>query len=134
MNISFSEYITSNEFALSEYRIRNNRMRRRRELRRRILTFILTLILSVGFSFMFFCFRTRAQDGNENIQYKYYKSIVVESGDTLWELADEYGIEKQYESHQEYIDEVIHINGLMDDHITAGQSIIIPYYSSEFVG
>lgn len=119
---------------LSERRIRNNRIRRRRELRRHFLIFILTLILSVGISVTFFSFRTKAQSSDEEIQYKYYKSIVVESGDTLWNLAEEYGVLKHYGSHQEYIDEVMQMNGLSDDKITAGQYIIIPYYSSEFVG
>lgn len=119
---------------LSERRIRNNRIRRRRELRRHFLIFILTLILSVGISVTFFSLRTKAQSSDEEIQYKYYKSIVVESGDTLWNLAEEYGILEYYGSHQEYIDEVMRMNGLSDDKITAGQYIIIPYYSSEFVG
>ena len=119
---------------LSERRIRNNRIRRRRELRRHFLIFILTLILSVGISVTFFSFRTKAQSSNEEIQYKYYKSIVVESGDTLWNLAEEYSALEHYGSHQEYIDEVIRMNGLSDDKITTGQYIIIPYFSSEFVG
>lgn len=119
---------------LSERRIRNNRIRRRRELRRHFLIFILTLILSVGISVTFFSFRTKAQSSGEEIQYKYYKSIVVESGDTLWNLAEEYSVLEYYGSHQEYIDEVMQMNGLSDDKITAGQYIIIPYFSSEFVG
>lgn len=119
---------------LSERRIRNNRIRRRRELRRHFLIFILTLILSVGISVTFFSLRTKAQSSDEEIQYKYYKSIVIETGDTLWNLAEEYGILEYYGSHQEYIDEVMQMNGLSDDKITAGQYIIIPYYSSEFVG
>lgn len=119
---------------LSERRIRNNRIRRRRELRRHFLAFVFTLILSAGISVTFFSLRTRAQNSNEEIQYKYYKSIVIESGDTLWNLAEEYGTSDHYGSHQEYINEVMRMNGLSDDRITAGQYIIIPYYTSEFVG
>ena len=119
---------------LSERRIRNNRIRRRRELRRHFLIFILTLILSVGISVTFFSLRTKAQSSDEEIQYKYYKSIIIETGDTLWNLAEEYGTSEHYGSHQEYINEVMQMNGLSDDQITAGQYIIIPYYRSEFVG
>lgn len=119
---------------LSERRIRINRIRRRRELRRRFFTFILALILSAGISITFFSFRTKAQNNTDEIQYKYYKSIIIEAGDTLWNLAEEYGISEYYGSHQEYINEVMQMNGLSDDQITAGQYIIIPYYSSEFVG
>lgn len=119
---------------LSERRIRNNRIRRRRELRRRFFTLILTLILSAGVSITFFGFRTKAQSSNEEIQYKYYKSIIIESGDTLWDLAKEYGSPEYYDSRQEYIDEVMRMNNLADEQITTGQYIIIPYFSSEFVG
>lgn len=119
---------------LSERRIRNNRIRRRRELRRRFFTFVLTLILSAGISVMFFSFRTKAQSSDKDIQYKYYKSIVIEAGDTLWDLAEEYGASEHYESRQEYIEEVMRMNGLSDDQITAGQYIIIPYFNSKFVG
>ena len=119
---------------LSERRIRNNRIRRRRELRQRFFTSVLALILSAGISFTFFSFRTKAQSSNEEITYKYYKSIIVESGDTLWNLAEEFGALEHYASHQEYIEEVMQMNGLSDEQITTGQYIIIPYFSSEFVG
>lgn len=119
---------------LSERRIRNNRIRRRRELRRCFFTFVFTLILSAGISVTFFSFRTKAQSSNEEIQYKYYKSIVIEPGDTLWNLAEEYGVLEHYDSRQEYIEEVMRMNGLSDDQIITGQYIIIPYFSSEFVG
>lgn len=119
---------------LSERRIRNNRIRRRRQLRRHFHTFLLTLILSAVISVTFFSFRTKAQSHAEDIQYKYYKSISVEAGDTLWNLAEEYGHSEYYKTYQEYIDEVIRMNGLSDDRITAGQYLIIPYYDSEFVG
>ncbi len=119
--------------SVSERRIRNNRMRRSRELRHRFLTCIFTFVLAVGFSFLFFGFRTKAQGNDEDILYKYYKSVVVEAGDTLWDYADEYGTKEYYDSHQDYINEVMQMNGLYDDQITEGQHIVLPYYSPEFM-
>ncbi len=117
---------------VSERRIRNNRIRRRRQLRHRFFTCILTLAFVIGLSFLFFGFRTKAQGHDEEILYKYYKSVEVEAGDTLWNYADEYGNKEYYSSHQDYINEVMQMNGLMDDNITEGQYIILPYYSPEF--
>ena len=117
---------------VSERRIRNNRLRRQRELRRHILMSIFALALAVSFSLVFFSFGTKAQSSDEEILYKYYKSVVVEDGDTLWNFAEQYGEESHYESHQAYIDEVINMNSLPDENITAGQHIILPYYSPEF--
>lgn len=117
---------------LSERRIRNNKIRRRRELRRHFQMCILTFLLIISFSSAFFTIRTRAQGNNEKFLYKYYKSIVVEEGDTLWEYACQYGDETYYKSYHNYIKEVISINSLEDDRITTGQHLILPYYSSEF--
>lgn len=117
----------------SERRIRNNRIKRRRELRKRFMICIFTFLLVVTFSSLFFGFRTKAQESDEEILYKYYKSIMVQDGDTLWNYACQYGIEQYYDSHDDYIKEVLRINTLSDDKITAGQHLILPYYSTEFV-
>lgn len=117
----------------SERRIRNNRIKRKRELRHRFMIGIFTFLLVVAFSSLFFSFRTKAQGSDEEVLYKYYKSIVVEDGDTLWNYACQYGEEQYYDSHADYINEVIRINMLSDDTITAGQHLILPYYSADFV-
>lgn len=61
---------------------------------------------------------------------KYYVSIQVESGDTLWTIADEYvdgfNIEKA-----DYIEEVCEINEISKDDIHAGDYIVVPYYSQD---
>lgn len=116
----------------SERRIRNNRIRRKRQLRRNIMMLLLTFILVVSLSSVFFSFRTKAQSNDEEILYKYYKSIVVEDGDTLWGYAEVYGISQYYDSHEDYIKEVMNMNFLSDDKITTGQYLILPYYSPEF--
>ncbi len=61
---------------------------------------------------------------------KYYTSITVESGDTLWSIAEEY-MTDEYKNINVYIDEVIRINHLHGDMIRAGQDLCIPYYSAE---
>ena len=69
----------------------------------------------------------------EDIEFKYYKSIVVEEGETLWSIASE-NMGADYEDKNSYINEVKQMNGLIDDQITIGSYIIIPYFSYEFVG
>lgn len=66
----------------------------------------------------------------ENV-YKYYTSIQIEPGDSLWGIASKY-ISEEYDSMQEYVNEIKSINGLGDDEIHSGQFLIIPYYSNEF--
>lgn len=117
----------------SERRIRVNRMKRRRELRKHILTLVLTFVLVITCSMMFFTVKTKAQNRDEAVCYKYYKSITVSRGDSLWIYAAEYADEDHYDSYQNYIDEVLQMNELSSESITAGQHLIVPYYSAEFV-
>lgn len=61
---------------------------------------------------------------------KYYVSIRIESGDTLWTIADEY-VEGFNLSKSDYITEVCQINGISEDNIHAGDYIVVPYFSQE---
>lgn len=57
---------------------------------------------------------------------KYYTSIRIKSGDTLWGLAELYG--QEYKDYSVFIDEVRTINRLSGDRITAGGCLLIPVY------
>ena len=60
--------------------------------------------------------------------HKYYTSIQLRQGDSLWELAGEYASTDQ--SEQEFIDEVCEVNGLSESNILhSGQYLVVPYYS-----
>ena len=60
---------------------------------------------------------------------KYYTCITIEEDDTLWTIAEEYCTE-EYDSYQEYIDEVKFINNLTDDTLYYGGKLVIPYYAA----
>lgn len=119
---------------ISERRIRNNRLRRRQQLRRNICMCLMTVIMISVFSTVFFSFKAKAQSNNEKLSYKYYKSITVAAGDTIWDYAEQYADAGYYDSYSSYIKEVMDINHLNDDNIIYGQHIIVPYYSDEFTG
>lgn len=61
------------------------------------------------------------------LQGKSYKSMRLEPGDTLWGIALEHK-GSRYGSVQDYIDEVMEINGLTSDRIHADRYLTIPYY------
>jgi len=114
---------------MSERRIRMNKYRRQRELRRHIFISILTLCTAVILVSGIFSIQTDAKDASEAFEVKYYTSIMIENGDTLWTIASEY-MGEHYESEEDYIKEVIHMNALRDDTIYEGRHLIIPYYAS----
>lgn len=69
----------------------------------------------------------------ENQKYKYYAKIVIQEGDTLWSIADEYR-DPSMNTRASYISEVKSINHIKDaDQITAGKILIVPYYSTEYI-
>ncbi len=118
----------------SELRIIRNKNKRKRELQRCLSICIFTLALVVVFSALFFSSRTKAREAESQASYKYYKSIIVEKGDTLWNYAKEYGDKPYYSDSSDYVKEVISINSLKNDRITSGQYLILPYYSTGSAG
>ena len=63
-------------------------------------------------------------------QYKYYKSICIEEGDTLWDIAGKY-VEGTDMDRYDYIQEICALNGIYAEDIHAGDYIIVSYYSDE---
>lgn len=57
-----------------------------------------------------------------------YKSIRVNTGDTLWKIADSY-MGTAFDDKNDYIDEVKEINHITEADLQAGAYIIVPYAS-----
>lgn len=114
----------------SERRIRNNRIRRRREMRKNFLLLVMTFCLIVTTSIAVSSFRSSAKNDPAQETSKYYKSIVVSDSDTLWSIAEDYMDEAHYGSISEYIREVMQINSLTSDAIYADAHLIVPYYAA----
>ena len=58
---------------------------------------------------------------------KYYKTITIQSGDTLWSIAQEYNMDDS-KSTKDYVEELMSMNNLHDDNITAGQKLLVTYF------
>lgn len=88
--------------------------------------FIISLILLLGSSMNVF-----ANAKKETAPYhKYYKSIRIEEGDTLWEIADEHIANVEIDKRA-YIKEICTLNDICEDTIYAGDYIIVTYYSQD---
>ena len=89
-------------------------------------------LVSVAFATIICIFLSgavRTQAAPSEISCKYYTSIEVQSGDTLWSIASDH-ITEEYRDMNAYIDEVCSINKISQNEIHAGQYLTIPYYSS----
>lgn len=71
--------------------------------------------------------RVHAYEGRlESYNNKYYKSIEVQAGDTLWDIAEVY-MDESYHSVNEYVNELIEINQLGSGKIHEGRYLTIVY-------
>lgn len=99
----------------------------RNQLYIRFIIVTAALVLTVSFLFgNIFVFAK--SDQTQMISYKYFTSVKIQSGDTLWDLAQTY-YSNEYESLTDYIEDVKKINSLTSDSIHAGKYLMIPYYS-----
>ena len=74
----------------------------------------------------------RSQASADHTIYKYYTTVTVEDGDTLWTLADSY-MDDQYQNKREFIAEVKQLNQIDENRIHEGTQLVIPYYSAEYL-
>lgn len=125
-------YVSSHDERVYRSRRRYEKKRRQREILQKTVFAFFTLCLVIGLSISYQALITKASSPSDTIQYKYYKSVSVAYGETLWSLASE-NYTNGYESIYDYIYEVKEINHLSEDEaVLAGQALILPYYSSEF--
>lgn len=116
-----------------ELRAYKRKIRRQREIRRKCMLILMTFCLVMVCAVSYHSLKLSANIG-EDLSFKYYTNITVAYDETLWEIADEYIDYTQYKDKNAYIDEVRNINHLnADSAVKAGQHLVIPYFSSDFV-
>ncbi len=71
---------------------------------------------------------TRADETGNNIpKTKYYKTIEINVGDSLWSIASEYK-SGEYRNTNDLIEEIKLINNLCNEKINSGEKLIVPYF------
>lgn len=94
---------------------------------KRIYLGIAVIILMAVFIFVGGTMIANAYADKGEGRHKYYESILIESGDTLWSIAERYASD-EYGSKDQYIQELMQINGLTSDGIQSGNYLTIVYY------
>ena len=92
-----------------------------------LISLIITFFLVVG---IFHTITSVKGNQKQNTQYKYYTSITIEYGESLWSIAQKYCNETEEPSH--YVEELKKINGLSEETIHAGNNLVVYYYSNEY--
>lgn len=114
---------------MSKRRLRRIAKRRRQVFIQKFFIFIITFITILSLSISLGSNFAAAQDEEDSRpRQKYYKSIELAPGDTLWDIAAEY-MDESYDSINDYIKELKDINGLTSDQIQEGQYLTVSYYN-----
>lgn len=125
-----------NIYEMSDRELRNYRkkLKKRIVFRRRCMLVLMTICLIMIGTVCYHSINSNAKEHNAPVNFKYYTNITVASGETLWEISDRYIDYTQYKNKETYIAEIQHINHLDAEYsIKAGQKLIVPYYSNEFI-
>lgn len=93
------------------------------------LFFLLVLTVMVGSSFFGHNLMSAMAEEQMSPDYhKYYTSIEIREGDSLWAIAERYGSHSG-KTTDEYIKELKTINRLGEDVIHTGNYLTVAYYS-----
>lgn len=98
-------------------------------MRKSFILLALLVVMVVSGSFGNNLMQVMAKE-EESVRYhKYYTSIRLEEGDTLWTIAEQYGIHSG-KPREEYVRELRSMNSLLDDTIHAGNYLTVSYYKA----
>ncbi|SFN44144.1 LysM domain-containing protein [Pseudobutyrivibrio sp. UC1225] len=93
---------------------------------RKIMLAVATVIVSFFIGFMLHSSKAAAE--NSRPVYTYYTSYEIQSGDTLWTVADQF-MTPEFSDKEAFIDNIKKLNHIDGDKITAGKYIVIEYTS-----
>lgn len=90
----------------------------------------ITLLITIGSIVCGTIFSSAKTPVTDAYEQKSYKSIMIEHGDSLWSIADEYCTVNSIDK-QSYIDELMQVNNLKSENIQSGQYLIVISYETE---
>ncbi len=96
----------------------------RKNLRRFFTGFAVMLVISISFGA--FLVSAHEESDDKDSVHKYYKSIEIQSGDSLWSIAED-TMTDEYHSVAEYVQVLKSMNDLDSDQIQSGRSLIVAY-------
>lgn len=140
-NINHAEHLFAHEliwdiiggYDMNEKRICTGNRRKHQVLMQKSALFIVVTVIVLLANIIFGSFSANAHGNSteDPVSFKYYKSIEINKGDTLWSIAKNQTDGTSSEIIA-YIKELKSINSLHTDDIHAGNFITISYYDNEF--
>ena len=111
---------------------RRNTIRKKQVAKRRMFLLLSAVfIVTIGSIIYGSIFSSAKDESTDAHLYKYFKSIEIQAGDSLWSIAEEYCDDSYDGDIQEYIDEIKQLNSLTSEKIHAGRKLLVIYYDTE---
>lgn len=112
----------------SELRARRQAMQKKKQQQEQIRMLAAAILVTAAVVFLVIYFGSTASARElDSGRVKYYTSIQIHTGDSLWSIAEEY-ISEEYHSIPEYIEELKRVNHLKNDTIHSGMYLVVSYY------
>lgn len=110
--------------------VKTKNLKRKKIARERVLLVIAAVLVIAGNVMVRGLFADAHGSAKEEpVEYTYYKSIEIQSGDTLWGIAQQYS---DGESIPDYIEKLKILNGLGSDDIHESRYLTVIYKDEEF--
>ena len=106
-------------------------MKTRNHGKRRLRNFTIILLMILAFCSGFFghtLLNARAEEAQLPELKRYYTSVQLHQGDSLWDLAERYRVGSGY-SRAEYVEELKRMNGLKSEQIHSGEYLTVVYFA-----
>lgn len=118
---------------MSHKRVVIAKRRKRTVLKEKIYLILIAVFIVVICSFTFGGIFTTAHGNAQEapFEYKYYKSIELQEGDTLWSIAENYRTDDIH-STASYVEELKRINHLHSDSIEESNYLTVAYNDTQF--
>ena len=125
-------YSYSENCEKSFVRSMNNKRRREKQLRRRIITFCVSASVIIFLALILsFSFKSDASSSEDQKQYRYYTSVIITTGDSVYSVAEKYMDNLHYRNVDELACDIAEINRISTKtELQAGTSIFVPYYEN----
>lgn len=111
------------------HRLHTTSKRRRVVYRNKLIIIAISVMMIASCSIFVGSKLVHAQTADVSGNQTYYKSIEIQQGETLWEIAERYRNEET-QTIKEYIAHIKEINNLDTDIIQEGGCLTVAYYAS----
>jgi len=107
------------------------RVNRKRRAARRMRRYLIALLMVAAFCSGFFghtLLSAHAEEETKPVLNRYYTSIQLKRGDSLWDIAHTYAKGSGY-TIREYVEELKRMNGLSGEEIHSGEFLTVMYFA-----